>query len=100
MGRHLRSTESRPGAGGWRRVTSGNGHSGTCAVSAAAVGDDEVGEDACREAGGEEDEAEFAVAVAAHAVPDFADHVQDGAAGDGVEHELERFGGDVVADDR
>ena len=40
------------------------------------------------------------MAVAAHAVPDLADHVEDRAAGDGVEGELERLGGDVVADHR
>ena len=48
--------------------------------SAAAVGDDEVREDPGREAGREQQQAELAVAVAAHRVPDLADHVQDRAA--------------------
>ena len=38
----------------------------------------------------EHEEAELAVAVAAHAVPDLADHVEDRPAGERVEAQLER----------
>jgi hypothetical protein len=61
---------------------------GSVSASAAAVDDDEIGEDSGGEPGREEDEPEFAMAVPAHAVPDLTDHVQDGASGDGVEDEL------------
>jgi hypothetical protein len=40
------------------------------------------------------------MAVAAHSVPDLADHVQDRAPGQGVEEQFERLRGDVVADHR
>src|SRR5215212_10236318 len=67
---------------------------------AAAVHDDEVRQHPGREPRGEEKQAELAVAVAAHAVPDLTDHVEDRAAGQRVEGELERIRGDVVADHR
>src|SRR4051794_33267792 len=70
------------------------------ARSAAAVGDDEVGHDPGREAAREQDEPELAVAVAPHAVPDLTDDVEDRAARDRVEGELERLGADAVADHR
>src|SRR3954452_10774969 len=68
--------------------------------SAAAVDDDQVGQDAGGEPAREQDEPELAVAVAAHAVPDLADHIEDRPARDGVEGELERLGADAVADQR
>jgi hypothetical protein len=65
----------------------------------AAVGDDEVGGDTEEEPGGEHVEAEGAVSVAAHGGPDLADHVEDRAACERLEGELERVGVDLVADD-
>jgi two-component system, OmpR family, response regulator len=67
---------------------------------AAAVDDHEVGDDARREAAREQDQADLAVPEAAHAVPDLADDIEDRAARQGVERELERLGGDAVADHR
>src|SRR4051794_4279851 len=94
--------------GGWTgaRGPRGDTHAGAerfgdrPASSAAAVDDDEVGHDPGGEAAGEEDEPELAMAVAAHAVPDLTDDVEDRAAGDGVEGQLERRGAHAVADHR
>src|SRR2546423_6161807 len=68
--------------------------------SGAAVHDDEVGRDADHEPDDEEPEPELAVAEAPHPVPHLADHVEDRAAREGVERELERLRRHVVADDR
>src|SRR5689334_16131276 len=67
---------------------------------AAGVDDDEVRDDAGHEAGGEQEQAELAVADAAHRVPHLADHVEDRAAGQRVEQQLEWLGSHLVADHR
>src|SRR5438309_6009857 len=69
-------------------------------LSGAAVHDDEVGRDADHEPDDEKPEAELAVAEAPHPVPHLADHVEDRAAREGIERELERLRRHVVADDR
>src|SRR4051794_10309609 len=70
------------------------------ACSGAAVGDDEICRDPHQEAGAEQVEAELGVSVAPYAIPDLADDVQDGAAGQGEEQQLQRVAGDLVSDDR
>src|SRR3954470_12692993 len=59
----------------------------------------EVGDDAGAEAAGEQDQPALPVAVA-HAVPYLADDVEDGAARECVERELERLRADAVSDHR
>jgi uncharacterized membrane protein len=66
----------------------------------ASVGDDEVGAHADEETRRDQIEAEDAVPVAAHGRPDLPDHVQDRAARERVEEQLERLRVDLVADDR
>src|SRR6266542_3380033 len=68
--------------------------------SAAAVDDDQVGHETGDEPDGQHPEAELAMSVAAHRVPDLADHVEDRAPGDRIERQLERLGCDVVAEHR
>ena len=58
--------------------------------SAAAVRNDEVGEDARCEPAGKEDQPQLPVAVAAHPVPDLRNDVEDRAARDRVGDQLER----------
>ena len=57
----------------------------------AAVGDDQIGADSRQEACCDQVQAEHAVAVAAHARPDLADHVQHRSPRQRVEEQLERF---------
>src|SRR4051812_21035135 len=66
--------------------------------SAAAVDDDEVRQDADREAQAEHPKPQLAVTEAAHRVPHLADHIEDGSARDRIEGELERLRGDAVAE--
>src|SRR4051812_31533936 len=85
------------------RSTARHGVSSSSSVSGrstAAVGNDQVCEDPGGEARGEQQQPELAVPIAPHALPDLADHVEDRACCYGVEGELERLGGDLVADHR
>src|SRR3954451_8146227 len=68
--------------------------------SGPAVGDDEIRRHAQQEADAEHVEPELEVALAADAVPDLADHVEDRPAGQREEEQLERVARDLVADHR